>query len=124
MTVTGPSSLILPISTRDIISRHGNYMELIMIVFNFRTCQQTSFNSCRLVVVTNTWLYSAVGSKLLNIEGGMALPRVLAENFANLNSDILICSNTGSIRDDSYWTSRENTLELIELSNINKVSLV
>jgi hypothetical protein len=54
----------------------------------------------------------------------MALPRVLAENFANLNSDILICSNTGSIRDDSYWTSRENTLELIELSSINKVSLV
>jgi hypothetical protein len=61
---------------------------------------------------------------LLNIEGGMALPRVLAENFANLNSDILICNNTGSIRDDSYWTSRKNNLELIELSNINKVSLV
>jgi hypothetical protein len=124
MTLTEPSSWILPISTRDIISRHGNYMELIMIVFNFRTCQQTSFNSCRLVVVTNTWLYSAVGSKLLNIEGGMALPRVLAENFANLNSDILICSNTGSIRDDSYWTSRKNSLELIELSNIIKVSLI
>ena len=27
--------------------------------------------------------------------------------------------NTGSIRDDSYWTSRENSLELIELSSIN-----
>ncbi len=26
------------------------------------------------------------------------------------------CSNTGSIRDDPYWTSRKNTLELIELS--------
>ena len=25
--------------------------------------------------------------------------------------------------DDSYWTSREDSLELIELSNINKVSL-
>ena len=25
------------------------------------------------------------------------------------------CSNTGSIRDDSYWTSRKNILELIEL---------
>jgi hypothetical protein len=34
------------------------------------------------------------------------------------------CGNTGSIRDDPYWTSRENSLELIELSSINKVSLV
>jgi hypothetical protein len=34
------------------------------------------------------------------------------------------CSNTGSIRDDLYWTSRKNSLELIELSSINKVSLV
>jgi hypothetical protein len=34
------------------------------------------------------------------------------------------CSNTGSIRDEPYWTSRENSLELIELSSINKVSLV
>ena len=25
------------------------------------------------------------------------------------------CSNTGSIRDDPYWTSRKNSLELIEL---------
>ena len=31
---------------------------------------------------------------------------------------------TESIRDDSYWTSRKNSLELIELSSINKVSLV
>ena len=34
------------------------------------------------------------------------------------------CNNTGSIRDDLYWTSRKNSLELIELSSINKVSLV
>ena len=33
-------------------------------------------------------------------------------------------SSTGSIRDDPYWTSRKNSLELIELSSINKVSLV
>ena len=33
-------------------------------------------------------------------------------------------NNTGSIRDDPYWTSRKNSLELIELSSINKVSLV
>ena len=31
------------------------------------------------------------------------------------------CSNTGSIRDDPYWTSRENSLELIELSSINSL---
>ena len=29
-----------------------------------------------------------------------------------------------SIRDDPYWTSGNNSLELIELSSINKVSLV
>jgi hypothetical protein len=34
------------------------------------------------------------------------------------------CGNTGSIRDDPYWTSRENSLELMELSSRNKVSLV
>ena len=34
------------------------------------------------------------------------------------------CSNTGSIRDDPYWTSRKNSLELIELSSVNKVCLV
>ena len=34
-------------------------------------------------------------------------------------------SNTGSIRDDPFWTSRKNSLELIELSSsINKPSLV
>ncbi len=27
----------------------------------------------------------------------------------------------GSIRDDPYWTSRKNSLELIELSSTNKV---
>ncbi len=31
------------------------------------------------------------------------------------------CGNTGSIRDDPCWTSRENSLEL---SSINKLSLV
>ena len=33
------------------------------------------------------------------------------------------CSNTGSIRDDPRWSSRENSLELMELSNINEVNL-
>jgi hypothetical protein len=28
------------------------------------------------------------------------------------------------MRDNSYWTSGKNSLKLIELSNINKVSLV
>ena len=35
-----------------------------------------------------------------------------------------LCSNTGSVRDDPYWTSRKNSLELIELFSMNKVSLV
>ena len=35
-----------------------------------------------------------------------------------------LCSNTGSIRDDPYWTSRKNSLELIKIPSINKVSLV
>jgi hypothetical protein len=29
----------------------------------------------------------------------------------------------GSIRDDLYWTSRKNSLELIRVPSINKVSL-
>ena len=41
------------------------------------------------------------------------------QNFSGYSS-----SNTGSRRDDSYRTSRENSLELIELSSINRVSLV
>ena len=30
----------------------------------------------------------------------------------------------GSIRDVPYWISRKNSLELVELSSINKISLV
>jgi hypothetical protein len=42
---------------------------------------------------------------------------------------ILLCQkpascNTGSIRDGPSWTPSENSLELIELSSINKFSLV
>jgi hypothetical protein len=33
-------------------------------------------------------------------------------------------SNTGSTRDGPYWNSRKNSVELIELSSIYKVSLV
>ena len=38
--------------------------------------------------------------------------------------EVSFCSNTGSIRDDPYWTYRKNILELIVVSSINKVSLV
>ena len=38
--------------------------------------------------------------------------------------DIIRIINTGSKSDDLYWTSGKNSLELIELSSINKVSLV
>ena len=37
---------------------------------------------------------------------------------------VFSCSNNGSIRDDLYEVSKENSLELIELSSINRVSLV
>ena len=37
---------------------------------------------------------------------------------------VFSCNNTGSIRDDPNWTSRKNSLELIELSSINKFNLV
>ena len=30
-------------------------------------------------------------------------------------------ANYCTLRDDSYWTSRENSLQLIELSSVNKV---
>ena len=44
--------------------------------------------------------------------------------FSNFELSLVSsCSNTLSIRDDPY-TSRKNSLELIELSSINKVSLV
>ena len=36
---------------------------------------------------------------------------------------VFSCSNTGSIRNDPYRTSRKNNLELIDLSSINKISL-
>ena len=45
-----------------------------------------------------------------------------ATKYGNLARFINHCcdvSNTGSISDDPYWTSRENSLELIELSSIN-----
>jgi hypothetical protein len=48
--------------------------------------------------------------------------------LSSINAGSLVwvfsCSNTGSRRDDAYWTSGENSLEVIELSSINKVSLV
>ena len=37
---------------------------------------------------------------------------------------VSFCSNTGLITRYPYWTSRKNSLELIELSSRDKVSLV
>ena len=37
---------------------------------------------------------------------------------------VSLCSNTGPIRDYSYWISRVNSLELIKLSRMNKVGLL
>ena len=35
---------------------------------------------------------------------------------------IFSCSYTGLIRDDPYWTSRKNGLDLMELSSVTKIS--
>ena len=35
-----------------------------------------------------------------------------------------LVNNNGCVRDDPYWISRKNSLELIDLSSANKVSLV
>ena len=51
----------------------------------------------------------------------LLLPRLVD---GSIRDDLSSCSNIGSMRDDFYWTSRKNSLELIELSFINKVSLV
>ena len=45
-------------------------------------------------------------------------------NCRNFSLSFLLSRNIGSIKDDSYSTSRENSFELIELSGINIVSLV
>ena len=49
---------------------------------------------------------------------------IQASSISKVSLGFHLCSNTGSIRDDPYWTSREKSLELIDLSSINKVSLV
>ena len=59
------------------------------------------------------------------ISDGRNLKCTVKSKFLICNlTGFLMCSNTGSIRDDPYWTSRKNSLELIELSSIIKVSLV
>ena len=44
--------------------------------------------------------------------------------YVYLYTFVYACSKTGSIRDDPYRATRENSLELIDLSSTNKVSLV
>ena len=41
--------------------------------------------------------------------------------FEHFKRDLLLFKTFETMRDDFYWTSRENSLELIELSSINKV---
>ena len=59
--------------------------------------------------------------KWTNEVEGMLL---MLEGKKLVKAEVSSCCNTGSIRDDPYWTSRKNSLELIELSSVNKVSLV
>ena len=65
------------------------------------------------------------------VSGQSLLTNLMKENrleiveVASINKVSLVqvssCSNIESIRDDPYWTSRKNSLELIELSHINTV---
>ena len=48
----------------------------------------------------------------------------ILKRINSLLSQVSSSSNTGSIRDGPYWAPRKNSLELIELSGINKVSLI
>ena len=58
----------------------------------------------------------------------MTVPKNYSLIVSSLNKVSLVsvssCINTGSIRDDAYWISGKNSLELTELSSTNKVSLV
>ena len=45
-------------------------------------------------------------------------------NTRSITDDPYLTSHTRSIRDDRYWTFRKNSLQPIELSSINKVTLV
>jgi hypothetical protein len=58
------------------------------------------------------------------MENSLELIELSSINKVSLVQVFSCMYNTGSIRDDPYWTSMENSLELIELSSINKVSLV
>jgi hypothetical protein len=64
-------------------------------------------------------------TRLINMQlSDYNFPSVACEKIASsLTSDTIFssCSNTGSIRDDSYWTFGENSLELIELPSIKKL---
>ena len=57
---------------------------------------------------------------LLKILNSLALIEVFSINEVQVSS----CSNIGSTTEDPYWISIKNSLELIELSSTNKVSLV
>jgi hypothetical protein len=48
----------------------------------------------------------------------------IIQGKTRLQNKFALLVHTGSIRGDHYWRSREGSLKLIELSSINKVSLV
>ena len=64
------------------------------------------------------------------IPGAIDLPPLHVKSVCHIAfyqprpSSFLDRDNTESIRGDPYWISRKNSLILIELSSVNKVSLV
>jgi hypothetical protein len=87
-------------------------------IYKFKNSKRDAFKYSK-VVFTSFWFFENVALLLKCFKFNSA--KQCRISLATLISS---CSNTGSIRDDLYWTSKENILELIELSSINKVSLV
>ena len=59
---------------------------------------------------------------LLNFQKNLKSVSLLVQGKL-YNSNLQLKNNSTTERDDPYWTSRKDSLELIELSSINKVSL-
>ena len=122
---------------------HGNSSEMSCILL---TCATSPLNVyCQIEVeahgnsstpfVTRSVLYNAYDKSMFGVFLVKMMGQIITVTKLNCTSyeprwtirkNCLktFCSNPGLIRDDPYWNSRKNSLELIELSSINKVSLV
>ena len=90
------------------------FYDIRMLVEHFESCRSCPH-------------HKPLGCKYLEInkerKNSLELIELSSINKVSL-VQVFSCRNTGSIRDDPYWTSGKNSLKLIDLSSINKVSLV